>query len=316
MILVTGPTGNTGSLVVELLRDKGVPFVCMARRQTALRELRSRGLNAVCGDFDKPETLPETVAGITKAYLTCTPDDRLVQREGNFINAAKAAGVSHIVKLSGILAAPDAPTPILRFHGEVEAMLRQSGVGFTMVRPHGFMQTLYFMSQATISSAGDHGLSRGARPSGLCRRQRCGEGDCRHSHRRRSLGKGLRSDRTTSDLVRRHRTMAVPGLRTPRHLRRYAGERIGRYLDRCRRATARQRACSGYLSAHAGRKIVVYKIRSRITRHRRHPLSAVSRSIWPRAQPRPPRRSSRRRLPHSRPEAATFTSHMLRYSAS
>ena len=154
MILLTGATGNTGSLVARLLFEKGVPFRCMARREDALQALRDQGFDAVHGDFDQPETLAAALEGVSKAFLVCTPDHRLVERESNLIDAAVANGVGHIVKLSALMAAPDAPTPNLRFHGEVEGKLAQSGLAYTIVRPHGFMQTLYSMSQMTIDQQG------------------------------------------------------------------------------------------------------------------------------------------------------------------
>ncbi len=154
MILLTGATGNTGSELASLLQAEGVPFRCMVRRDEARKALASQGLDAVYGDYDAVESLAPALEGVTKAYLVCTPEESLVERECNFIDAAAASGVGHIVKLSALLAATDAPTPNLRFHGEVEEKLKDSGLAYTILRPHGFMQTMYIMSQGMIHTQG------------------------------------------------------------------------------------------------------------------------------------------------------------------
>ncbi len=154
MLLLTGPTGNTGREVAQRLRAAGIPFRGMARRVEAREELERLGFEAVHGDFDDPGSLESALQGATRAYLVCTPDAMLPEREGNFIDAAKAAGVGHIVKLSGLLASSDAASPMLRFHAQVEDKLERSGIAFTTIRPHGFMQTMYFMSEALIRERG------------------------------------------------------------------------------------------------------------------------------------------------------------------
>ena len=47
-----------------------------------------------------------------------------------------------MVKFSILGAAPDSPSRLIRRHGEAEQMLRDSGIAFTMLRPHYFMQNL------------------------------------------------------------------------------------------------------------------------------------------------------------------------------
>jgi uncharacterized protein YbjT (DUF2867 family) len=47
-----------------------------------------------------------------------------------------------VVKFSILGAAPDAPSRLMRRHGEAEKRLADSGIAFTMLRPHYFMQNL------------------------------------------------------------------------------------------------------------------------------------------------------------------------------
>ncbi len=108
----------------------------------------------VHGDFDDPASMKVALKGAEKAYLCCTPDHMLGPRETAFLHAAEKAGVRHIVKCSAYWAALDAPTGNLRAHGRVERALTDSGLDYTILRPHGFMQTYTLFSWDTIQKAG------------------------------------------------------------------------------------------------------------------------------------------------------------------
>jgi uncharacterized protein YbjT (DUF2867 family) len=154
MIIVTGPTGNTGQIVVEGLKSRNIPFRAMVRSDANARALAARGVPTVYGDFEKPESLRAALSGATAAYLVCTPDERLARCERNFIEAAKTAGVQRIVECGAHLAAHDSPSPNLRMHAEVEDALKRSGLTYTIVRPHGFMQTFFGFSAPLIMEKG------------------------------------------------------------------------------------------------------------------------------------------------------------------
>lgn len=155
MILLTGATGNTGGQVAALLKAAGVPFVVMARSEKARAKLAGLGYETVHGDFDRRDSLDAALSrGFTRAYVVCTPDERMIPRECNFIDAARAAGVKRVVKLSAFLAGPEAPTINLRSHGQIERRLMDSGMEWTIVRPHGFMQTFVLFSLDFVRGAG------------------------------------------------------------------------------------------------------------------------------------------------------------------
>lgn len=160
-ILLTGATGNTGQVVAEQLARRGVPFVAMVRSETNRRKLEASGVATIAGDFDDPSSLPRALDGIEQAYLVCTPDEQLIPREQAFIRAAKAAGVRHLVKCSAFWAGPDGPTINLRAHGTIERELIDSGLDYTIVRPHGFMQTFTLFNWNMIEKAGVTSMAAG-----------------------------------------------------------------------------------------------------------------------------------------------------------
>ena len=125
----------------------------MVRRTNAREDLEARGLTTVFGDLDDRASLERALAGQKRAYLVCTPDHRLFERESRFIDAGREAGLERIVLLSGY-PCHEVGSPILQQHAKVEAHLRASGLDYTILRPLGFMQTIYWMSLPMIEKDG------------------------------------------------------------------------------------------------------------------------------------------------------------------
>jgi uncharacterized protein YbjT (DUF2867 family) len=53
-VLVTGATGNTGSVLVQLLSQQGVPVRAMVRRAADATRVGANLESAVVADFDDP----------------------------------------------------------------------------------------------------------------------------------------------------------------------------------------------------------------------------------------------------------------------
>jgi uncharacterized protein YbjT (DUF2867 family) len=77
----------------------------------------------------------------------------MLEVQSTFIDAAKNAGVKHVVKLSGIMPELDSPFRYARMHGEIERRLEASGMAFTHLRAGEFMQT-YFRQVPSIVAKG------------------------------------------------------------------------------------------------------------------------------------------------------------------
>lgn len=140
MILLTGGTGTTGQETVRQLLEKAVPFRVMTRDIARAKTVLGPDLDYVEGDFAAPETLAAAFDGIERLSLLCAFADKMVALELNAVAAAKRAGIRHIVKMSVIGAAPDAPTMIRRWHGEIEQRIEREGFAYTNLWPNAFMQ--------------------------------------------------------------------------------------------------------------------------------------------------------------------------------
>src|SRR5262249_30250439 len=140
MILVTGATGTNGRLVVRALLRDGARVRAMVQDPANAADLQQAGAELVTGDFDRPETLPAALAGIERALLVSPVDQKLVEREGRFVECARKAGLRHLVKFSGIGAHPAASFTWGRQHGQAERVIMDSGLPFTFIQPILFMQ--------------------------------------------------------------------------------------------------------------------------------------------------------------------------------
>jgi uncharacterized protein YbjT (DUF2867 family) len=142
MILITGPTGTNGREILKQLSAKGVRARAMVRKREDVKLPRTLSVEFVHGNLDDATSLDVALAGVERAFLLSPSSAEQVAREANFIRAAKRAGVRHVVKFSILGAAPSSPSRLIRRHGEAEKILEDSGIAFTMLRPHYFMQNL------------------------------------------------------------------------------------------------------------------------------------------------------------------------------
>ena len=153
MILVTGAAGTTGSEVVRLLAAKGLRVRALVRNPEKGKQFHGPGVEVVVADLEKPLTLDPVFKGVDKLFLVSSPDPRVGILHGNVIESAKRAGVKQIVRLSAINAAANAPSQLLKWHGEVDERLSRSGLSYVILRPHSFMQN-FLGSRASIQGEG------------------------------------------------------------------------------------------------------------------------------------------------------------------
>ncbi|MBE1585232.1 NAD(P)H-binding protein [Nonomuraea angiospora] len=142
MILVTGATGSIGTHLVRLFQEKGVAFKALVRDEGKARAL---GCDVVVGDFDDPGSLVPAMEGVDRLFLNAggaqpvDGEQPMVRQQKAAIDAARAAGVSRVVKVS-VSGAHRGGRLAQGAHWEIEEYLKASGLGWSMLRPGGFMQ--------------------------------------------------------------------------------------------------------------------------------------------------------------------------------
>ena len=151
--LVTGATGNVGSLVIANLVASGVKVRALVRDETKAQSVRDSGAEVVIGDLDDPDTLAAAFEGVSKLFLLTAPNPNAATQAGNAITAASQAGVSHVVRLSALFIQEDGPARVGRAHAVTERELKSSDLPYTIVRAHFFMPNL-LSAKPTIDADG------------------------------------------------------------------------------------------------------------------------------------------------------------------
>lgn len=140
MIAVTGATGTIGGELVRLLSERGERLRALTRRPGEQPPLP--GVEWVEADLDEREGLAGIFAGAGKLFLLTGNGEGMVRQQKNAVQAAARAGVRQVVKLSALGATDHSKSVIGLWHYNVERALRESGLAWTILRPHHFMQNL------------------------------------------------------------------------------------------------------------------------------------------------------------------------------
>ena len=139
MICVTGAGGTVGSEVVRQLQVAKAPFRAAYFSKGKADAARAKGIDAVIIDYSDPNTLRDAFAGCDQLFLLGPSVPDQADMEINAVNAAKEAGVKHIVKLS-VLDCDKEEYEFGRIHRSVEKAIEASGLEWTFIRPNSFMQ--------------------------------------------------------------------------------------------------------------------------------------------------------------------------------
>src|SRR6185503_6766311 len=136
-LIITGGSGQLARRAAELLLANIAPqdLIVTTRTPVALRSLAERGVLVRQADFAAPQTLRQAFAGGECMLLVSATDLglRTAQHQGA-IDAAKAAGVRHVVYTSGLRPEPPNPAVVAPSHNATERALMQSGMGWTILR--------------------------------------------------------------------------------------------------------------------------------------------------------------------------------------
>ena len=164
-IIVTGSLGNISKpLTIELVK-KGHQVTVISTKPEKQKEIETLGATAAIGSIDDVNFLTVTFKGADIVYSILTNDISsffdpntdfiaLMNKIGNnYKQAIENSGVKRLVHLSSIGAHTDQGNGILRFHYNVENILKQlpDDVSIKFMRPVGFFTNL-FRSLQTIKT--------------------------------------------------------------------------------------------------------------------------------------------------------------------
>ncbi|MFC3960913.1 NmrA family NAD(P)-binding protein [Nocardia jiangsuensis] len=155
-VLIPAVTGQVASGLARGLRAAGVPIRALARDRARAEQALDglTGIDLRVGPLDDPALLATAFDGVEVAFLSVGTDPRQTELEQAVIDAAVRAGLGHLIKLSTIDTAPDAPNPVGRWHAEIEAHLTDSGVPHTILRPAYFTTNLLRTAAPSVAATG------------------------------------------------------------------------------------------------------------------------------------------------------------------
>lgn len=135
MMLVIGATGNIGSEVVNQLSEKGQKVRALSRRPEKVTW--PPNVEAVQGDLNDSTRTRNLLSDVDKIFLVLVPGgDGGVD---SLLEAAKEAGVEHVVFLSSNSIESGVDNEIGEFHLRVEEAVDRSGVPWTFLRAADLM---------------------------------------------------------------------------------------------------------------------------------------------------------------------------------
>jgi uncharacterized protein YbjT (DUF2867 family) len=144
-IAVVGATGNTGRAVVKELRSLGRNPVAVVRNVDKAREVLGADANIAVAELTDKAALEKAFAGVTSVFVVTGHNPGMVEQQNNVLDAALKAGVKYLVRVSGgaAVAYPDTPSVVGRGHLAIEQRLKDSGIGWVILKPGLFMQNIF-----------------------------------------------------------------------------------------------------------------------------------------------------------------------------
>jgi uncharacterized protein YbjT (DUF2867 family) len=147
MFVITGATGNTGSVVAETLLKAGKKVRAVVRDEAKAEKLRGLGAEPFAADLSDQEALGRAVMGAEGVYLLSPPDMKatnfIEERKAltaKIVATLKAARVPHVVLLSSVGAHVAGATGPIRSLRNAELQLQEAGIPSTFVRASYFVE--------------------------------------------------------------------------------------------------------------------------------------------------------------------------------
>jgi uncharacterized protein YbjT (DUF2867 family) len=156
VILVSGATGQQGGTVARNLLERGFAVRAITRdpEKAEARALADLGAEVVSGDLEDRASIERVLAGVYGVFSVQQFWEVGVEGEvGQGIllaDAAKEAGVEHLVYSSVGSAHRETGIPHFDSKWEVEEHVRASGVPYTVLRPVFFMQNWEMMREPVL----------------------------------------------------------------------------------------------------------------------------------------------------------------------
>ena len=138
MIGITGVTGKLGSYVANLVDQQGISSIHLARSPESAKVYASAEIRKMVY-ANTPEVV-EALKGIDVLLMVSARENpERVEEHKSFLDAAKLAGVQHIVYTSFYGADEKATFTLSRDHAQTEAYIKELGFTYTFLRDNFYL---------------------------------------------------------------------------------------------------------------------------------------------------------------------------------
>lgn len=162
--LITGATGQLGRLVVKHLLDQlpANDIAVSVRTPSKADDLAAKGIDVRHGDFNDLALMTAAFKDVETALIISAEDNNAtrIKQHRTAVDAAKAAGVKHVVYTSIIDPRADADFTYSAIHLDTENYIKQSGLKHTMLR-NSFYADLLLAGVPHALETGDYGAPAG-----------------------------------------------------------------------------------------------------------------------------------------------------------
>jgi NAD(P)H dehydrogenase (quinone) len=143
-IAVIGATGNTGRAVVKELKALGQNPVCVVRNADKAHEVLGADAKIAIADLNDRAALEKALASADTVFVLPAIGPQMAEQQNNVIDATLHAGAKYLVRLSAghEVAKPDSQVAAGRVHYAADERLRNSNIGWVILRPGLFMQNV------------------------------------------------------------------------------------------------------------------------------------------------------------------------------
>ena len=138
MIGITGVTGKLGSYVADLVDQQGIASIHLARSPERAKVYASAEIRRM--SYTNTPKVIEALKGIdTLLMVSARENPERVKEHKEFLDAAKLAGVQHIVYTSFYGADEKATFTLSRDHAQTEAYIKKLGFTYTFLRDNFYL---------------------------------------------------------------------------------------------------------------------------------------------------------------------------------